>query len=107
MSQGPIVWDAPPRRVADLCRRAADDLDQAINTLVAWRVPVPRDSRLRAASHLLRFTARRGVLPLNLGRRRRALSALSIAVDYTAIACQLPANPVASLRKELTQSVRG
>ena len=107
MNHGPTVWDSPPRRVADLCRRAADDLDQAINTLVAWHVPVPRDSRLRAAARLLRFTAQRGVLPLNLGRRRRALSALSIAVDYTAIASQLPASPVASLRKELAQSVRG
>lgn len=107
MREATTRWQAPPRPAGQLCLEAADDLSAAIEILAQWGVRIPRRSRLRTAERDLRRLASKGSLPAHLGRRRRAVSALFVAMDYAAIAAALPDHADAELRKQLTSSVQG
>lgn len=99
--------EIPPRPIRDIAREAVADIDQSLQALRDWGVPVRDDSRLHKARVVLKHAAGAGILVPKHRGDRLGLRSLELALDYAAIADTLPAARVTTLRRDLRDSLVG
>lgn len=101
------IAEIPPRPVREIAAETVWGIDNAIARLTAWGIRCPPDSRLHKARAILEAAAATGVLAPLHRRDLLGLRALETAFDYVAIAETLPDRRVASMRRELRDSLVG
>ena len=99
--------EIPPRPVHVIAGEVISDIDRSLGALRDWGVRVPSDSRLDKARAVLQRAADTGVLVPKHRGDDLGLRSLELAFDYAAIADTLPPVRVASLSRELRDSLRG
>jgi len=97
----------PPRPLQDISAEGVDRIDQSLRLLRGWGVRVPQDSRLHKARAVLLHAVESGSLvPIHRGDAL-GLRSLEIALDYDSITQTLPEVPLATMRRDLRDSLVG
>ena len=97
----------PARPIEVIAAEALADVDYSIQRLTDWGVVITPRSRLHQAREILEHAVTtRELVPIHRGDDL-GLRALELAFDYGAIAETLPDSVIASMRRELRDSLLG
>ena len=99
--------EIPERPLRDILRETIDDLTKTLRLLTAYGVKVPAGSRLHQAQEILEEALASGRLVPSQRGDDLGLRSLELSLDYSAIASTLPTAGIASVRRELRDSLTG
>ena len=85
----------------------ADQLEEAIRTMLEWGIRIPPDSRLPGIIRLLRDVASLESFPESSNQRAKIAQAARDAQEFTEIGWVLPSEKLRPLRERLQQAVFG
>lgn len=99
--------EIPTRPQSAIVDANLGDIQRVRAALTAYGVKVPKDSRLDKAEAILQHAAKTGQLVPSHRGDGLGLRALEVAFDYSLIAFTLPSAVVATVRRELAESLTG